>query len=316
MLALTRHARLIQEALAFVLAFFIAQSAFGSPDCKKIRFSDVGWTDITATTALASVILDSLGYETKTTQLSVPVTYVSLKNRDLDVFLGNWMPSMANDIRPYQKEGSVDTLSTLLKGARYTLAVPKYVHDAGVHTLADLAKFQDRFLGKIYGIEPGNDGNRLIQKMITENAFGLKSWKLIESSEQAMLMQVMQAVKHQKWVVYLGWEPHPMNHKIQMSYLDGADDYFGPRQGSSTVFVNSRKNYAQECPEVAKFLKQFSMTVESENVLMGMILDQGLEPKAAAKKWIQGNWSHVEPWVSGLKSLQGEPALSALKKAI
>ena len=31
--------------------------------CKSVTFSDVGWTDITATTATASVILEALGYD-------------------------------------------------------------------------------------------------------------------------------------------------------------------------------------------------------------------------------------------------------------
>jgi glycine betaine/proline transport system substrate-binding protein len=34
--------------------------------------------------------------------------------------------------------------------------------------LQDIAKFKDDLDGKIYGIEPGNDGNRLIIDMIDE----------------------------------------------------------------------------------------------------------------------------------------------------
>src|SRR4051794_4079855 len=123
--------RIFYKSLLLSLTFCLS-NANAAVNCKKVRFSDVGWTDITATTALASVILNSLGYEAKTTQLSVPVTYVSLKNHDLDIFLGNWMPSMAADIKPYQTDGSVETLGTILKGARYTLAVPDYVHQGGV----------------------------------------------------------------------------------------------------------------------------------------------------------------------------------------
>lgn len=67
-------------------------------------FSDVGWTDITATTATATVLLKSLGYETDVKLLSVPVTYTSLKNKDIDVFLGNWMPTMEGDIAPYRDD--------------------------------------------------------------------------------------------------------------------------------------------------------------------------------------------------------------------
>src|SRR5689334_18587813 len=85
-------------------------SVWAAKGCKVIRFSDVGWTDISATTALASVLLETLGYETKTSPLSVPVTFASLKNQDLDVFLGNWMPTMAADIRPYQLDKSVETV--------------------------------------------------------------------------------------------------------------------------------------------------------------------------------------------------------------
>ena len=40
-----------------------------------MRFSDVGWSCITATTAVAAVVLDGLGYEADATVLSVPVTF-------------------------------------------------------------------------------------------------------------------------------------------------------------------------------------------------------------------------------------------------
>ena len=94
-------------------AFLSTSAAFaGDPEsCKTVRLSDVGWTDIQATTGVASVLLTALGYEPKVIQLSVPVTYASLKNKDLDVFLGNWMPSMTNDIKDYTADGSVETIS-------------------------------------------------------------------------------------------------------------------------------------------------------------------------------------------------------------
>ena len=82
--------------------------------CKTVRFSDVGWTDITATTAAASVVLEALGFEPDVKVLSVPVTYASLKNKDIDVFLGNWMPTMEADIAPYLADGSVESLGVNL----------------------------------------------------------------------------------------------------------------------------------------------------------------------------------------------------------
>ena len=43
-----------------------------------------------------------------------------MKNKDIDVFLGNWMPSMENDIKAYREDGSVETLGANLEGAKYT----------------------------------------------------------------------------------------------------------------------------------------------------------------------------------------------------
>ena len=48
-----------------VLALAGSANAAEPESCKTVRFSDVGWTDITATTALASVVLEGLGYETR-----------------------------------------------------------------------------------------------------------------------------------------------------------------------------------------------------------------------------------------------------------
>ena len=189
--------------------------------CSKVRFALVSWTDIQATTGVGSSVLKALGYQTTVTDLSVPLAYGGLKNKDLDVFLGNWMPSMAADIKPFTDDKSVETLRANLEGAKYTLAVPAYLYDKGLRDFKDIVKFKKELNGKVYGIEAGNDGNRLILDMMAKNAFNLKGWNLVESSEQAMLSQVERAVKGQKAIVFLGWEPHPMNAQFKMKYLSG-----------------------------------------------------------------------------------------------
>ena len=205
---------MIQSSLKAVLgaaaglALAVAVSApamAGEHDaCKTVRFSDVGWTDITATTAAASVVLEALGYEPDVQVLSVPVTYRSLQNNDIDVFLGNWMPTMEADISPYLEDGSVEVVGTNLEGAKYTLAVPQYTYDAGLQTFSDIAEFADQLGNEIYGIEPGNDGNRLILEMFENDSFGLGGFELVESSEQGMLSAVARAARDNKIAVQVG----------------------------------------------------------------------------------------------------------------
>jgi glycine betaine/proline transport system substrate-binding protein len=144
----------------------------------RVEFSDVGWTDITATTAATTVVLNALGYETDIKVLSVPVTYTSLAAGDIDVFLGNWMPTMEADIAPYREAGTVDTVRANLEGAKYTLAVNNASRRSGHRRFRRYRRPDAEALdGKIYGIEPGNDGNRLIIDMIAADAFGLTGSK-------------------------------------------------------------------------------------------------------------------------------------------
>jgi len=296
------------------LAFSPAAYAADSEACKKVRFSDVGWTDITATTAAASVVLDALGYEPTATVLSVPVTYASLKNGDIDVFLGNWMPTMEADIAPYREDGSVETTGMNLSGAKYTLAVNKAAADGGIKSFADIAKFKDKLDGKIYGIEPGNDGNRLIQDMIDKDAFGLKGFEVVESSEQGMLAQVARADRKDEWVVFLGWEPHPMNANFELTYLAGGDDYFGPNFGGAEVYTNVRKEYLADCPNAGKLISNLKFTLAMENEIMGAILDDGEDPKKAAKAWLKAHPDVPAAWVAGVTTFDGGDAAVALNK--
>ena len=281
--------------------------------CKAVRFADVGWTDITATTATASVILEALGYEPEVQVLSVPVTYTSLKSKDIDVFLGNWMPTMEADIKPYLEDKSVETIKMNLDGAKYTLAVPKHTYEAGLKSFEDIAKFKDKLDNKIYGIEAGNDGNRLILDMISANKFGLEGFELVESSEAGMLSAVQKAAGSKEDVVFLGWEPHPMNANIEMAYLSGGDEVFGPNFGGATVYTNVRKGYVQECPNVGKLLQNLGFSLKMENEVMGAILDEGKEPEEAATAWLKANPAAIEPWLQGVVTRDGKEGLPAVK---
>jgi glycine betaine/proline transport system substrate-binding protein len=281
--------------------------------CKDIVFSDVGWTDITATTAATSVVLEALGYKTDIKVLSVPVTYASMKNKDVDVFLGNWMPTMEGDVRPYIDDKSVEVVGVNLEGAKYTLAVPTYTFDKGLVDFAHIADFREDLDNKIYGIEPGNDGNRLILDMIDKDAFNLKEFKLVESSEQGMLAQVARAVARNEDIVFLAWEPHPMNANFDITYLPGGDDYFGENLGGATVYTNVAAGFVEECPNVGALLKNQTFTLEMENQIMGAILDDGKEADVAATAWLKANPAMWESWVENVTTYEGGDAKEAVR---
>jgi glycine betaine/proline transport system substrate-binding protein len=305
---------LAATALATLIA---APTLAQEPDsCAQIRFSDVGWTDITATTAAAGTVLRALGYETTVSVLSVPVTYTSLARGDIDIFLGNWMPTMEGDIAPYREAGTVDTVRVNLTGAKYTLAVSNSLAEQGLTDFSKIGEFAEALDSKIYGIEPGNDGNRLILNMIEADAFGLGGFTLVESSEQGMLAQAARAERQGGGIVFLGWEPHPMNANIEMTYLTGGDEWFGPNLGGAEVLTNTRAGYVEECPNVGRFLQNLEFTLEMENEIMGAILDDNADPDEAAAAWLKENPGVLDGWLEGVTTRDGAEGLPAVRAAL
>ncbi|HEY5101703.1 MAG TPA: choline ABC transporter permease subunit [Steroidobacteraceae bacterium] len=285
-------------------------AAAESAACRVVRLSDIGWTDVTSTTALASVLVRELGYEPQVTVLSLPVTYASMKNKDIDIFLGNWMPSQEADRRAFVADGSVEVVGANLTGAKYTLAVPAYTYDAGLKDFADIQRFGDALNHSIYGIEPGNDGNRQILGILAHNQFNLGNFKLIESSEQGMLAEVERAIRAHAPIVFLGWDPHPMNMRFQMRYLTGGDATFGPNYGGASVFTNTRAGYLAACPNLGRLLRNLKFTPRGESEVMAAILDQHQSPAAAAAAWLRANPAVKAAWLSGVRRFDGRPALA------
>ncbi|AHM04614.1 L-proline glycine betaine binding protein ABC transporter protein ProX [Roseibacterium elongatum DSM 19469] len=307
---------MIRLTTATAIAALAAAPAMA--DCDSVTFSDVGWTDITATTAATTVVLEALGYETETLVLSVPVTYTSLAEGDVDIFLGNWMPTMEADIAPYREAGTVDTVRANLEGAKYTLATNAAGAALGIADFADIAAAVEELDAEIYGIEPGNDGNRLIMDMIADNAFGLgdADFEVVESSEQGMLAQVARATDRDEPIVFLGWEPHPMNANFEMTYLTGGDDWFGPDLGGATVFTNTRAGLVDECPNLGAFLNNLQFTLAMENEIMGAILNDGEDPVDAASAWMSANPDLVMGWLDGVTTIDGGDAEAAVGEAL
>lgn len=285
-------------------------------DCDTVVFADVGWSDITATTAATTLVLEALGYGTETETLSLPVTFASLAEGDVEVFLGNWMPTMEADIAPYTEAGTIETVRANLEGAKYTLAANAAAAALGIDSFDDIAGHSDALGGEIYGIEPGNDGNRLILEMIEGDAFGLGGFDLRESSEQGMLAQVARAERRGEPVVFLGWEPHPMNSNFDLTYLEGGDEFFGPDLGGATVYTVTTAGFGEACPNLGTFLGNLAFTLEMENRIMGAILDEGQDPREAARAWLSENPEILETWLDGVTTRDGAEALPAAREAL
>ena len=296
------------SALSALVLLAFAPAAAGlvaePPSCREVHFADVGWSDVTATTTLVMVTLEDLGYAPRATLVSVPVTYESMKSERIDAFLGNWMPAQVDTRRPYIDDGSIEIIRANLTGAKFTLAVPDYLYAAGLHDFKDIRRFADRLGHRIYGIEPGNNGNRIVQGMIDRNEFLLGDFRLVDSSEQGMLAEVERSVATRSPIVFLAWEPHPMNMRFPIRYLSGGDATFGPNYGGATVWTLTRRGLAQRCPNLGRFLANVEFTTRGEDELM-LSVQSGTAVEVAARAWLGAHPDVRSAWLEGVTTYDG-----------
>ena len=308
--------RRLSIAIALLAAsLFLSGTALAS---KQVRFASVSWTGVTIKTELGVNILNSLGYDASKVTLSVPIVYNALAMGDADIFLGNWMPSMETIADKFFKEGTVIQYVANMPGAKYTLAAPAYVVDGGLKDFSDIAKYADQLDHKIYGIERGNDGNQIIQAMIDQNKFGLGNFKMVETSEPIMLSEVKNLEQEKKWVVFLGWSPHYMNQLIDMKYLTGSTaETFGENDGTATVYTNIRKGFAEEQPNIGRFLKNFTFPIAMMNEISQMMKDnKDLKHGEAGLLWLKTHPEIYRGWLEGVTTVDGKPALPAFEASL
>ena len=82
------------------------------------------------------------------------------------------------------------------------------------------------------------------------------------------------------------------------------------------TLTNTRAGYVKECPNTGKLLQNLVFSLPMENEIMGAILNDGKDPRDAAKAWLAANPTVWEPWLDGVTTKDGGDAKAAVAAAL
>lgn len=305
-----RHLTAVACATAALACAAVAPVQASEAD--TVRFARPAWPGVIVKNEVASQLLESLGYQTRTQQLSPSIILNGIANDRIDVYLSGWIPMEAPLIDPMVEKDRVTKLvANISDGAVQGIAVPTYVWKAGIHSIKDMVAHGDKFDHKIYGIESGSGFNVSVEKAIKQNKAGLGEWDIVPSSTAAMLAQVDHSIQHHEWVAFSGWRPHWMNITYDMKYLKDSDDS-GVARIKTSVYTVTRPNYADKNPNLGRFFKQFQVPAHMQSRWIYDFSHEKQKPETVARNWIAKHPKQIAKWLDGVKTVDGKPAKRAL----
>jgi len=253
----------------------------------NVKIGYINWQEDIAVTYLWQEILKEKGYQVELVNVDVAPLFVGLNKGDLDLFLDSWLPITQQAYWEKYKD-KLDDYGPWYKGeAKIGLVVPKYV---GINSIDELNGQKTNFSGQIIGIDPGAGIMKATDKAISDYAL---NYEITQGSEAAMLATLDKAYKDKKWLVMTGWSPHWMFSKYELKYLSDPKKAFGAAEG---LHILANKEFTQKQPSIAAMLKNFKLNDQQIGSLESLI-NQGLLPQDAAKKWIAENTSLVNSWM-------------------
>jgi len=301
------------------LAGLVPVTAQAAKDASnELRLIVPPWPGVTVKSEIFAQLVEPLGYQVDTLEVSSTVGYQTLQSGEADAFLAGWMPAQQESYDATMASGAIVDLGNNVDGARMGFAVPGHVAEAGITSAEQLAddEIAERFGRRVYSIESGSTVTDMLEGAIEADTYGLGSWVGKPSSSPGMLSEVEAAVDKGRWIIFYGWTPHWMVPEYDVQILDDPAGVYGDNNGRSDVKTIVAKRYAEANPNLTRLLDQvaFSADEQSEFISAFSLEERALD--AVASEWLKDNPQRVASFLEGVTTRDGEDARAALEASL
>ena len=278
------------------------------------------WTGSAVNANVAKVVLEAeLGTPVELVAIDEFPTWAAMEDGSIDAVLEVWPSGHAADYETYitQNQTVVD-LGLLGPEAKIGWYVPTFVVEEHPE-LATWEGFMDPELASLFATpESGDLGQFLMgdpgyvtfDEQIIAN-LGLPLKYVVGGSEAALLTAIDTAVADQTPLLMQFWKPHWKQLEVDLTEVAlpevtdeclasaaAADGGYACDYAADPLYKAASAELETKNPAAFAFLQKLMLTTEQQSEIAGYIDRDGMDPGAAAQKWVDENPDVVAAWTA------------------
>jgi len=274
------------------------------------------WVGSEVNANLAKVLLEQkLGYTVELTKIDEFAQFPSLSNGDLDATLEVWPSGHAKDYKKYiqDQNGVVDGGKLGVIG-QIGWWIPTYMLDQhpelatweGLKTDADMFKTAES--GSAGQLLDGDPSYVTFDQPIADN-LGLNLKVVYAGSEAAELSALKAAYTKQAPFLFYFWTPHWAQEQYDLTMIQlpavtdactqaASDDpnAYACAYPQDDLYKAFNDQLQTRAPAAFALLSAMNYTNDDQNSI-GLDINNGMDPEAAAQKWMDAHPDVWQPWV-------------------
>jgi glycine betaine/proline transport system substrate-binding protein len=296
-----------------------AASGEASAGGEGITFAINPWTGSAVNAQVAKIVLESkLNTPVEFVEIDEFATWPGMEDGSIDAVLEVWPSGHAADYETYVTNNkTVVDMGLLGPEAKIGWYVPTFVVDEHPE-LATWEGFKDPELAKLFATaETGDLGQFLMgdptyvtfdEQIIANLQLPLKY--VVGGSEAAVLTALNNGVKDNKPVLVQFWKPHWEHAVLDLTEVKlpdvtdeclasaaAGDGQYACDYAPDPLYKAASAKLEQKNPTAWAFIQKFELTIDQQNEIAAYIDGDGMDPGAAAQKWVDANPDAVAAWL-------------------
>ncbi len=290
---LTRRSFLIAGAGAILAASARAYAAEGKP----IVLGQVFLSFYAVTGAVVQEVIERLGHAVEVRQGPHDEMFPLLGQGAIDLMAACWLPE--GHAAYWAKYGAnAEEVAKLYDGARFFWAVPDYVPESEVASIADLVNpaVAVRMTKLIQGIGTAATITTVSQKAVSEYGLDKLGYTLQPGKPADWIGAYEAAIAEQRWIVFPTWAPQYLNRGGKLRPIADPRGVLGGTNHASLVAPRER---LQAIPAATRaVLARIDLGLDGVTEMDWLVNVGKKTPRDAARTWMQANESRVSGWLN------------------